>query len=190
MIGRLKDLMRLAGGEWLVTFTTRDAPGKLFDKYRDADVRIDIKKDEPARSNQANRFMWEMCTLIGKSLKPPISKDEVYRMAIRAVGSYTDVTVCVWDVEEIQRRWNKGDGWFIDVIDDAGVGKKELHLYYGTSTYTVSEMRVLLDWLVDQCEQMEIPLRMSKEEEERALAQWEKASSKRKMTEPASCAAG
>ena len=73
MIGRLKDLMRLAGGEWLVTFTTRDAPGKLFDKYRDADVRIDIKKDEPARSNQANRFMWEMCTLIGKSLKPPLS---------------------------------------------------------------------------------------------------------------------
>jgi hypothetical protein len=35
-------------------------------------------------------------------------------------------------------------------------------------------MRIWLDWLVDQCEQMEIPLRMSKEEEERALAQWGK----------------
>jgi hypothetical protein len=59
-------------------------------------------------------------------------------------------------------------------MDDEGPGKKELHLYYGTSTYTVGEMRILLDWLVDQCEQMEIPLRMSKEEEERALAQWGK----------------
>ena len=45
MIGRLKsDLMRLAGGEWLVSFTTRDDPRKLIDSLKDSEVTIDLKK--------------------------------------------------------------------------------------------------------------------------------------------------
>ena len=86
-------------------------------------------------------------------------------------------------------RWSgHGVGWFVDVMDDAGVGHKMLHLYYGSSTYTRDEMRVLLDWLVDQAEQMGIVPRLSKEEEERVLAQWGKASCN--QTNPAISAAG
>ena len=75
------------------------------------------------------------------------------------------------------------------MVDDAGIGKKLIHLYYGSSTYTVSEMRLLLDWLIDQAEQMGIVIPLSKEEEERLLAQWgKKASSATKN--PAVSAAG
>lgn len=190
MIGRLKsDLMRLAGGEWLVSFTTRDDPRKLIDSLKDSEVTIDLKKHSPKRSKDANAMCWALCSDIGKALRPPVSKEEVYRQAIRAVGVYTDVTVCVWDVDTIIGRWSThGDGWVADVIDDAGIGKKRLHLYYGSSTYTRDEMRVLLDWLVDQAEQMQIPLRLSREDEERLLAQWGKASCK--QTAPATSAAG
>lgn len=190
MIGKLKhDLMRLAGGEWLVSFTTREDPRKIMDKLKDADVSIEIKKYEPHRSKDANAFLWALCSDIGRALIPPLKKEDVYKMAIKAVGVFTEVIVRVWDVDTIIGRWSAhGEGWVADVIDDAGVGKKLLHLYYGSSTYTVSEMQVLLDWLVDQAEQIGIVPRLSKEEEERVLAQWGKASCK--QTAPASSAAG
>jgi hypothetical protein len=108
-------------------------------------------------------------------MRPPLSKEDVYRMAIKAVGVYTPVIVVVWDIDTIRRRWEEhGTGWFVEVADDAGTGKKMIHLYYGSSTYTADEMRVLLDWLVDQATQMQLPIPLSKEEEERVLARWGK----------------
>ena len=191
MIGRLKsDLMRLAGGEWLVSFTTRDDPRQIMDKLKDVEISVDMKKHNPHRSKDANAFCWALCADIGRALRPPVSKEEVYRTAIRAVGVYTDVSVKTWDVETVVNRWSShGVGWFVDVVDDdAEIGRKKLHLFYGSSTYSSAEMRILLDWLVDQAEQMQIPLRLSREEEERVLAQWGKASCK--PTGPAISAAG
>lgn len=189
MIGRLKELLRLSGGEWLLSFTTRDDPRKVMDALKDCDVTVDLTKYNPKRSKDANAFCWALCADIGKALRPPVSKEEVYRMAIRSVGVYSPVNVAKWDVDTIVGRWSgHGVGWFVDVMDDAGVGHKMLHLYYGSSTYTRDEMRVLLDWLVDQAEQMGIVPRLSKEEEERVLAQWGKASCN--QTNPAISAAG
>lgn len=189
MTGKLKDLVRLAGGEWMVSFITPDDPRKLFDTLKEKIIRIDLSKFSPKRSKDANALCWALCSDIGKALRPPVRKEEVYRMAIRAVGVYTDVEVKTWDVETLIGRWSShGEGWVADVIDDAGIGRKKVFLYYGSSTYSVDEMRVLLDWLVDQAEQMQIPIRLSKEEEERALAQWGKALCK--QTAPAITAAG
>ena len=176
MIGKIKDLIRLAGGEWLVSFTTRDDPRKLLDDLQGDEISVEMKRFSPKRSKDANAFCWALCSDIGRALRPPIPKEDVYRMAIRSVGVYTDVTVCTWNVETLIRRWTShGEGWIADVIDDAGIGRKKVFLYYGSSTYTVEEMRILLDWLVDQAEQMGLPIRLSKEDEERVLERWGKA---------------
>lgn len=189
MKGRLNELYQLAGGEWVVSFTTREHPGKLFDKLKDFMVDISIEKAEKKRSKDANAMCWALCSDIGKAITPPMDKEDVYRKAIRAVGVYTPVTVICWDVETIKERWSShGVGWFVDVVDDAGIGKKLIHLYYGSSTYSVSEMRLLLDWLIDEAEQMEIPIPISREEEERLLAQWGKALSRK--SKPVTSAAG
>ena len=190
MIGKLKDLLKLSGGEWLVSFVTRDDPRKLMDTLKDAEADIDMKKHNPHRSRDANALCWALCADIGKAMNPPVEKEEIYRRAIRAVGVYTETIVKIWDVQTIAVRWSShGVGWFLDVMDDAGIGKKLINLYYGSSTYTVTEMKILLNWLVDQAEQMGIVPRMSKEEEERALAQWGKKASC-KQAESAISAAG
>ena len=44
MIGKLKELFPLQGGEWLMSFVTRDDPGNLFDDLKDQPVRVDIRK--------------------------------------------------------------------------------------------------------------------------------------------------
>lgn len=175
MNGRLRDLMRLAGGEWVVSFTTRADPGRIFDQLRDHEISVEIKKASAGRSRDANAFCWAMCSDIGKAMKPPLSKEDVYRMAIKAVGVYTPVTVPLWDVSKVLTRWEShGTGWIAEVADDAGTGRKMMHLYYGTSTYTVEEMKTILDWLTDQAEQMDIPIPLSKAEEERLLERWGK----------------
>ena len=44
MTGKLKDLMRLAGGEWVISFTTRDDPRTLWDELKEIPVRVEIRK--------------------------------------------------------------------------------------------------------------------------------------------------
>ena len=86
MKGKLKDLLTLTGGEWLVSFTTRENPVSMFHRMKDHTVMIDIKKASNPRSNDANAFCWAMCSDIGKAMK--LSKEEVYRNAIREAGKH------------------------------------------------------------------------------------------------------
>ena len=168
MIGKLKDLLRLSGGEWLVSFTTRGDAGKIFDRLKDADVNVEIKKYNPKRSKTANDFCWAMCTDIGKAIRPPVPKEEVYRKAIREVGEYEPLPIREEAVETFQNRWaTKGTGWFAEVIDDSKLpGYKLVFAYYGSSTYDTASMSRLIDYLVDDARQMGLPIPAKKEQEE------------------------
>lgn len=175
MMGKLRDLTINRDGTQNVTVTVSADFTKTFESLKVHDVSVEIKKASKGRSLDANAMCWALCADIGKALKPPQSKEDVYRMAIQAVGVYTPVTVIAWDVPTIRRRWEShGVGWFVEIVDDAGTGKKLIHLYYGSSTYSVQEMQVLLDWLVDQCTQMELPIPLSKKEEQELLERWGK----------------
>ena len=174
MEGRLRELLWLAGGEWVVSFITRENPNKLFNDLKDSDVDVEIKKRNPKRSRDANAMCWAMCHDIGKALRPPLPKEEVYRKAIREVGEYEPLPIKAEAVETFQRRWAaKGTGWFAEVIDDSKLpGYKLVFAYYGSSTYDTAEMSRLIDYLVDDARQMGLSIPASKEQEE-ALKAWE-----------------
>ena len=190
MIGKLKELMRLAGGEWLVSFTTRADPVRLFDSLKDEEISVEIKKNSQPRSKTANDFMWAMCTDIGKALRPPVPKDDVYRRAIRDVGEYEPLPIKAEAVSTFQERWaSKGTGWFADVVDDSKLkGYKLVFAYYGSSTYTTEEMSRLLDYLKQDMDNMGLQIPLSKDEEARVMERWQKASCKK--NEDALSAAG
>lgn len=168
MIGKLTNLRRLFGGDWEVTFSTKGDAGTIFDKLKDADVNIEIKKYNPKRSKTANDFCWALCTDIGKAIRPPIPKEEVYRKAIRDVGEYEPLPIREDAVETFQNRWaSHGTGWFADVIDNAKLpGYKKVFAYYGSSTYDTAAMSRLIDYLVDEAEQLGLPIPAKKEQEE------------------------
>ena len=175
MQGKLRDAIPLAGGEWLVSFVTRTPPGEWFDGLKDKPVTVDIKKFSPGRSKDANAFCWALCDDIAKAMTPPLTKEEVYRDAIKAVGVYWQTPIPAFNLEDVRRRWEShGTGWFLEVVDDDAPGRKRVNMYFGTSTYSVDEMRVLLDWLVDQATQMQIPIPLSKADEEKMLERWGK----------------
>ena len=175
MIGRLKDFTVNRDGTQNVTVTVTADFSKAFDALKDKDVSVEIKKAGKGRSRDANAFCWALCSEIGRAMTPPLAKEDVYRKAIKAVGVYTETQLLAWDVPKVKSRWEShGDGWLFETVDDVHglIGHKTCHLYYGSSTYTVDEMRVLLDWLVDQAEQMEIPIPLSKKEEQELLERW------------------
>ena len=174
MIGRLKEVLPLAGGEWLVSFTTRGNPGRYLNPLKDADIDIEVSKWEKDRSDGANRLMWRLCTDIGNAIRPPVPKEEVYRKAIRDVGKYFPVPVRDDLVEEWRKCWaRKGTGWFAEATDRSKTpGYTLMFSYCGSSSYTVSEMSRLIDYLKDEMQQMGIPLKVSPEEEKRLLELW------------------
>lgn len=175
MTGRLKELTVNRDGTQNITVTVDADFSNTFDALKDKAVSIEIKAAGKGRSKDANAMCWALCSDIGKAMTPPLAKEDVYRMAIKAVGVYTPVEVIAWDVQTIRKRWEEhGTGWFVEVADEGRTGRKWIHLYYGSSTYSVSEMKVLLDWLIDQAQQMEISIPLSEKEEKELLERWGK----------------
>lgn len=173
MTGNLKDLTVNRDGTQNITVTVNTDFAAAFDSLKDKPVSVEIKKAQKSRSLYANNFCWALCTEIGRAFKPPLSKHEVYRMAIVAVGPYLQTPVSVWDLENVKRRWeSNGDGWVFEVVDNDGPGHKLCHLHFGSSTYNVEEMRILIEWLMDQCLQMELPVSLSKEQEKELVERW------------------
>ena len=174
MLGKLRDLTVNRDGSQNITVTVDADFAETFDALKDKPVTVEIKKAGRARSKDANAFCWALCSAIGKALTPPVSKEEVYRDAIKAVGVYTQTQLVAWDVEKVKARWEShGTGWFLEIVDEAILpGHKTVNLYYGSSTYTVEEMRLLIDWLMDNARQMRIPIPLSKKEAEEMLKLW------------------
>lgn len=168
MTGKLRDLTVNRDGSQNVTVTVTSDFSRTFDALKDKPVSVEIKKASQGRSVSQNSFVWSLCSDIGRALKPPQSKETVYRMAIKAVGVYSSVMLTNWDLKTVKERWeSRGTGWFMEVSDtSATVGRTWVHLYYGTSVYSVDEMKLVIEWLVDQAEQMGIPIIAGKEREE------------------------
>jgi hypothetical protein len=141
-----------------------------YKRLKEEEVEVVIKKFRKSRSLDSNALCWAICQEIASAIKPPITKEEVYRKAIRDVGEYVPLPIKEIGVETFCARWAlKGVGWFAEVTDDSKIpGYKLVFAYYGTSTYDTKEMSTLLEYLVDDAQQMGITLKAGKELEKRA----------------------
>jgi hypothetical protein len=172
MRARIKGLsLALDGGQEL----TLSLPGDWRQEYvklKDADVEVEIKKYREKRSLDANGLLWAMCREIGQALGIP--DVEVYRKAVIDAGEYEHLPIKAAAVDTFARRWeSKGLGWFVQVVDDSKLpGYKLVKAYYGSSTYDTREMSKLLDYIVDEAQQIGLTLRASEKEIEEAKRRW------------------
>ena len=126
-----------------------------------------IKSDkEYDVSLNANNYMWRICQKIADELSKNqyISKDDVYRKAIKDCGHFTYVPVRIDAIERYIQIWQgHGTGW---LAEDAGEcqnlkGYHNIMCYHGSSVYDTQEMTRLIDCLVDECNQLGIRLEPS-----------------------------
>ena len=176
MKARIKGLtMSLDGGQEL----TLSLPGDWRDEYRklkDVDVDVEIKKYREKRSRDANALMWSCCSEIAAELskESPITKEEIYRKAVKEVGVYVPVPIKTNAVEAFKARWaTQGIAWFAEVVDNSKLPNYKLvNIYYGSSTYDTKEMSVLLDYIADEAQQIGLTLRATEKEIEEAKRRW------------------
>lgn len=174
MIGKLKDLLRLQGGEWLVSFTTREDPSVLFDDLKDNAARIEIKKASKHRSLSANNYAWVLIDQIAE--KTGVSVSEVYRNAIREIGGVSDYYGMKEQAyESFCEIWTKGHlGRQVEIVPgSAKPGWINVRAWKGSSDFDSAQMARLIDSLIQEAEQQGIPTVPDKEVE-RMVSRWGK----------------
>ena len=144
--------------------------GSFGDKVLDIELKVHREK----RSTKANNLCWELCSQIGRAMYPPLSKEDVYRDAIRAVGEYDQYYIKEEALDSfMETRKLLGVGWFAELVGDAPLrGWVEVFAYKGSSTYDTKAMSTLIDYLVDQAEQMELHIAYELREIEQIKEDW------------------
>ena len=147
-----------------------DEVARLKDKVLDIEIKVHREK----RSTKANNLCWELCSQIGKALTPPIPKEEVYRQAIHDVGVFIQVCIRKGDYPAFDRQWQgRGTGWFTEIVDTHDyMDVVDVMAYCGSSTYDTKDMSTLIDYLVDQAEQMELQIAYDLKEIEQIKEDW------------------
>lgn len=145
-----------------------------LETFGDRVLDIEIKVHREKRSTRANALCWELCSQIGRALTPPIPKEEVYRQAIKDVGVFIQVCIRKGDYPAFDRQWQgRGTGWFTEITDTHDyMDVVDVMAYCGSSTYDTKEMSTLIDYLVDQAEQMELQIAYDLREIEQIKEDW------------------
>lgn len=138
-------------------------------------LRIRAEKERKKRSLDANDYLWVLCTKIAEKLqdgKVMVTKEEVYRKHIEAVGKYEPLAMAEEAVERFSEIWaSKGTGWLVKVVDSKLNGCKKVFAYYGSSVYDSREMSRLIESVIEDCRALEIET-MPPAELEALLREW------------------
>lgn len=163
-----------AKGKPIITLEINDREDalKMVDELHNEDkLSIRIGKKSKKRSLDANAYCWVLISKLADKLN--ISKTEVYRSAIREIGGNCD-TVCVQRkaVKSLREGWERnGMGWQTEEFPSKLEGCSNVVLYYGSSTYDVSQMSRLINNILQECRQVGIETK-SREEIDSLLTSW------------------
>ena len=120
------------------------------------DYRITVDRPPKKKTLDQNAYLWVMCDRIAQRIRS--SKEEVYREQIRSVGVFDIICVTDKALERFVSNWQtKGIGWVCDLTDSKIKDCTNVLCYYGTSCYTREEMSRLIDEVVREAKNLNIP---------------------------------
>ncbi len=158
--------VRLEGG-WLMVKPEREDLGKamaVVRKHKDKLYDLEVKEHRKKRSLDANAYAWVLINKIADALR--ITPKEIYRQAIQNVGgNYEVLPVKDEASEHFKQVWEaQGLGWpCVDMGKSKIDGYRNLRAYYGSSTYSVSQMSQLIENLVQDCRALDIEVKSDEE---------------------------
>lgn len=138
----------------LIALNERESLPSL-EELKEDKLSIEIKKYRNKRSLDANAYMWVLISKLEEKIN--ISKDIIYKDAIRNIGVYEVIPVKNEAVERFIEAWTKnGLGWVCETTKSKLEGYTNILAYYGSSTYNTAEMSRLIDFVVQECKQLNI----------------------------------
>ena len=158
--------VKLEGG-WLMVKPERDDLGKamaVVRKHKDKLYDLEVKEHRKKRSLDANAYAWVLINKIADALR--ITPKEIYRQAIQNVGgNYEILPVKAEAADHFKQVWeSQGLGWpCVDMGKSKIEGYRNLRAYYGSSTYSTTQMAQLIDILLQDCRALDIEVKSEEE---------------------------
>lgn len=136
-------------GEWLMLKIDNAPAARRWIDQMSGDCTVTLGPKRRKRSLDANAYLWVLCDQIAKAIRA--TKEEVYRAAIKRVGVVDVIPMREDAAAEWRRRWrSRGIGWVVETADAGLDGWVEVLAYWGSSTYSASEMSRLLDDVIEE----------------------------------------
>lgn len=168
--GRLTNIVRTLDGKVQVTFTTPELTTTLgINEYINKDLTVEFSKSKRNRSLNANAMLWACLSELAAVLRT--NKDDLYLKMLREYGQFTYVCIKKTAYEKFARQWRICE--VIDEVEVNGQPAVQVLVYWGSSTYTVDEFKRLLEGVVNEMQELDIPIPTS-EERSQAYEQWAK----------------
>lgn len=119
-------------------------------------IDIELKKHFKKRSLSANAYAWVMLDKLAHKLMMP--KEEIYKNIVKNIGGNTTYgTFRTKDCDAVFRGWKKnGIGWLGEVIENHGEFS-DVVLYHGSSSFDSQQMSRLIELIIQECREQEIP---------------------------------
>lgn len=127
----------------------------------------DIKRHSEKRSLNANSLLWHCLDEIAKAIHT--DKWNVYLMMLKRYGVFTYGVFRENKIEHIRKMWRETE--VVGEVDVNGEKGIQMLLYFGSSTYNTEEFSRLLNGVISEMEQMELPT-PAEEEAKRLLEEW------------------
>lgn len=136
-------------GDWLMLRIDNAPAARRWIDQISGDCTVTLGPKRRKRSLDANAYLWVLCDQIAKAIRS--TKEEVYRAAIKRVGVVDVIPMREDAAAEWCRRWrSRGIGWVVETADAGLGGWVEVLAYWGSSTYSTSEMSRLLDDVIEE----------------------------------------
>ena len=151
--------IKLEGG-WLMVKPEPETLGKamvIVRSHKDKLYDLEVKEHRKKRSLDANAYAWVLINKLAEAMR--IAPIEVYRQAIQNVGgNYEVIPIKEEAADHFKQVWEaQGLGWpCMDMGKSKLQGFRNLRAYYGSSTFSVSQMQVFIDNLVQDCKALDI----------------------------------
>lgn len=161
------DGVRLEGRELILSLSAPAEARKLVYKFKPGNY--ELTKSAVRRSLDANRYAWVLCDSIARAVG--LTKEEVYRTAVRDVGRYITLHVDQKDLPRFTKQWEgQGLGYQVELVGSVPA-YSIVNAYYGSHLYDTDEMCRLIDYLIEDARSLGIET-MPEEELNSLLSSW------------------
>lgn len=176
---RIKDIGRTLNGSFTVTLEgPRMDAGALMELSKQDKLNVEMKKQRNRRSLDANAYYWALLTKLAKLLR--LSNAELHNSLLSKYGflEYVEertLKTVLPDTDAAFRKVMESQTYHLKPTADVRCGKdgKPYRTYLmlrGSSTYDTGEMSRLIDGLVSECREIEMPaFEIASPEERRIL---------------------
>lgn len=112
------------------------------------------------RSLSANAYAWTLMNQLSAKLNTPVL--DIYRNLIRDIGgSSTIISIRADAAKAFKIGWeSKGEGWQVRKLDEMTTPQGAfytLQCWYGSSVFDAAQMHRLIELIVQECQQQDIP---------------------------------